>query len=294
MSLCLSLSLLSLDLSLSLSLSPPPQIRPDLAHPLGHLIESIEAAKYSTQLGNVSAIRRLSTTLSPEQTVLKEYILLLQGFSMQSHAKPLESYSRKTLLTRVFGLPHDPSQVQASPVGDLNPSFASTSASASRYDLEVSIDQIRIIGLNPVAVLKRDAPTLYLSLLVQHSLVVSSVPSASATDSSSARLTLALQYSPSTSSWILEDKSLHVHLFSLTDSYSHCLLSCELWYKSLLRRKKKHVGIAQCPLGGIDTNETKMNRPVDVAQASDDFKERLTKDGGAGIQFTISMRLKHK
>jgi hypothetical protein len=202
-------------------------------------------------------------------------------------------------LTRVYGLPQDSSGTPSPPemFNAMNGS-TSCSSSSSRYDLEVSLDQIRIIGLNPVTVLKRDAPTLYLSMTVQHSLASSSSPSftdSSSTTSSSSHLILSLQYSAPTSSWILEDKSLHFHhLFSLTDTYSHCLLSCELWYKSLIRRKKKHVGSVQCPLGGIDTNETKMTKPIDASLASEDLKERLTKEGGEGIRVNISMRLKQK
>jgi hypothetical protein len=247
--------------------------------------------------------------------VLKEYVQLLHNFSKNLDPNlQEESYSRKALLLRVYGQCNSSSshsQSADAPIKRFSmssqeiESHQSKSKSPSRYDLEVSLDQIQILGLNPQTLLNRDSPTLYLSMTIQQSHVTdsaSSSPLASQSLSSAIPvLTIPLNYSHSTSTWLMtltqDDDHPHSspppsHLFSFSShTYSHCILSCELWYKSFLTRSKKHLGTIQYHLGGLDTNETKMTQPIDVSQAFKEFKEKVSSQDQA-LHLKMVMKLK--
>lgn len=183
------------------------------------------------------------------------------------------------------------------------PDSSLKSKTPTHYNLQVALDQIRIIGLNPQELLNRESPTLYLSLWIQHSFLTSSstsptheTSSESSSSSSSSPFTISLQYSSSTSSWQSKSDPSHSlptvahHHFSLVRTYSHCLLMGELWYKSFLTRKKRHLGVLQYPLAGLDTNETKIIKHLDVVGAEKDFKKKIEEENIV-IEVQIAMRL---
>ena len=265
----------------------------------------------------MSAIRRVSRHLTSEGVVLKEYVQLLHNFAKNldsNSSLEQESYSRKALLLRVYGHISDPSLSKSSSSGNQGKrlsmsgtlDFDSHESKTSRYDLEVFLDQIQILGLNPLTLLNRDSPTLYLSMTIQHSHVTTeatSIISPLASQSAIPVLTIPLHYSHSTSTWHIKlsqhDDHHHSsapppsHLFSLSShAYSHCVLFCELWYKSFLTRTRKNLGTIHFPLGALDTNGIHMTKPIDVSQSSEEFKERVSASHDQTLQLKMLMKLK--